>query len=301
MGAVASNLYMGLINEPSDSSPGPTAPHSPGSLDVHGLPPGAGWKELEAQGAVGAHLIPAATRLPAWTWAGVESLFQAKVWSRLSPAPCKPSQDVQPLVLMAGKVAVCLLDSHHREGGKNNRLLLFPCSSSKRLKRIFMCCCCPHILWPDPALSCAAVRHTRVMPRPSSASRGEARPFSQGRVQVVLWKRQNPPGSLSLHPPLPPASHHGSALQLPPGTSVTCFSQQFLSPQGSSHPCAQARQEKKANEVLPPRTEQAPQWLRGESPGCAAALAGAGFQEVLPLWPCWVVAAQPSNCSAGLC
>lgn len=103
---------------------------------------------------------------PAWPWAGGESLFQAQVRSGLSPAPCKPYQDIQPLVLMAGKVAVCLLDSYRREGGTNNGLLLFPCRSSERLERIFMCCCRPRILWPDPALilRCAAVHagHARL-------------------------------------------------------------------------------------------------------------------------------------------
>lgn len=73
-------------------------------------------------------------RLPSWIWVGAESLFQTQVCSRLSPAPCKPYQDIQLLVLMAGKRAVCLLNSYHCEGGKNNRLVLFPCCSSKRLK-----------------------------------------------------------------------------------------------------------------------------------------------------------------------
>lgn len=37
------------------ASRGPTALHSPGSLDIHGLPPGAGWEELEAAKGWGVH------------------------------------------------------------------------------------------------------------------------------------------------------------------------------------------------------------------------------------------------------
>lgn len=141
----------------SDSPAEPSSPGTPGSHPApSGLSPGAAWEQLGA-GRKPAP-VPRACwsqqpqRLPSWTWAGVESLFQTKVCSRRSPAPGKPYQDIQPLVLMAGKVAVCLVDSYHREGGKNNGLVLFPCCSSKRLKRILMGCCRPCILWLDPAL-----------------------------------------------------------------------------------------------------------------------------------------------------
>lgn len=140
MGAVAIHLYTGLINEPSNSFPG--------SLHSLGSRPSPAWAGFH----LGLDGQPCPSSRPVWPWAGVESLFQAQVWSRLSPAPCKPYQDIQALVLMAGKVAVCLLDSYRREGDTNNGLLLFPCRSSGRLERIFMCCCRPRILWPDPAL-----------------------------------------------------------------------------------------------------------------------------------------------------
>lgn len=155
--AAATCLGLGLTLGTSDSPAEPRSPGTPGSHPApSGLSPGAGWEQL------GAGCRPAPVpracwsqqpqRLPSWTWAGVESLFQTKVCSRRSPAPGKPYQDIQPLVLMAGKVAVCLVDSYHREGGKNNGLVLFPCCSSKRLKRILMGCCRPRILWLDPAL-----------------------------------------------------------------------------------------------------------------------------------------------------
>lgn len=150
-------LGLGLTLGTSASPAEPSSPGTPGSHPApSGLSPGAAWEQLGA-GRKPAP-VPRACwsqqpqRLPSWTWAGVESLFQTKVCSRRSPAPGKPYQDIQPLVLMAGKVAVCLVDSYHREGGKNNGLVLFPCCSSKRLKRILMGCCCPCILWLDPAL-----------------------------------------------------------------------------------------------------------------------------------------------------
>lgn len=95
-------------------------------------------------------------RLPSWMWVGAESLFQTQVCSGFSPAPCKPYQDIQLLVLMAGKRAVCLLNSYHCEGGKNNWLVQFPCCSSKRFKRAAMGCCRPHVLRLDPALPSSA-------------------------------------------------------------------------------------------------------------------------------------------------
>lgn len=200
-------------------------------------------------------------RVPAWTWAGVESLLQAKVWSRLSPAPCKPYQDIQLLVLMAGKVAVCLLDSYHREGGKNNGLLLFPCSSSKRLKRIFMCCCRPHILWPDPALSCVAVSRTRVVPGPGSASRWENRTLLPESGPNGFLEMPKGEGRLARSP----ASHRGSALRETPGTSQLFgffFVISFLSKVLPSPAFRHVR--RKANKALQSCARQVLRWLGGE-------------------------------------
>lgn len=248
VGAVATNWYMGLINEPSHSSPesrSPAQPReqscSPTSVDFHLGLDGKNWKQLwgsRCKPRPSSHTVC----LPAWSWAGVESLLQAKVWSRLSPAPCKPYQDIQLLVLMAGKVAVCLLDSYHREGGKNNGLLLFPCSSSKRLKSIFMCCCCPHILWPDPALSCVAVSRTRVVPGPGSASRWENRTLLPESGPNGFLEMPKGEGRLARSP----ASHRVSAVRETPGTSqlFAFFFCDFFPLQGSSQPRVQARQEK---------------------------------------------------------
>jgi len=201
--------------------------------------------------------------------AGVESLFQAKVWSRLNPAPFKPYQDIQALVLMAGKVAVCLLDSYRREGGQNNGLLLFACSSSERLERIFMCCCRRRILWPDPALSCAAVRHTQVAPGPGSASRwGNGTLLPESRPNGFFWKCQNPPGSLSLR-----QGTRGSAACVAPGLGpprrlaplgyLLFIAVSFPPPKALPSP-AFRHVRKKANKALGSRAEQAPRWLRGE-------------------------------------
>lgn len=215
VGAGATNLYTGLINEPSHSSP---ESHSLRSRPGHRQTVTRGWmgRAGSSRGVAGTSLVPAAApSLPARTWAGVESLFQAQVWSRLSPAPCKPYQDIQALVLMAGKVAVCLLDSYHREGGKNNGLLPFPCRGTQRLKRIFMCCCRPRILWPDPALSCAAARRTRVAPGLGSASRWEnGTLLPESGPNGFFWKCQNPPGRLSLRQGTPGTAAPGLG---PPG------------------------------------------------------------------------------------
>lgn len=224
-------MYTGLINEPSHSSP---ESHSPGSHPGHRQTITRGWmgRAGSSRGVAGTNIVPAAApSLPARTWAGVESLFQAQVWSRLSPAPCKPYQDIQALVLMAGKVAVCLLDSYHREGGKNNGLLPFPCRGTQRLKRIFMCCCRPRILWPDPALSCAAVRRTRVAPGLGSASRwenGTLLPESgpNGFFGNAKTHRGGCPcGKGRLARP-----HQGSALRDAWHLSAICFSLRFLPP-----------------------------------------------------------------------
>lgn len=142
-----------------------------------------------------------------------------------------------------------------------------------------MCCCRPRILWPDPALSCAALRRTRVVPGPSSASRREAGSSPRAGSERSFGPARTHPGACRCgegRPALPPASRRGSALQEPPGALLLAFRGRFCPP-GLFPALRSGTSAKKAKEARPARAERA-----GGSPGRAAALSGAGLREVLP-------------------
>lgn len=118
-----------------------------------------------------------------------------------------------------------------------------------------MCCCRPRILWPDPALSCAAVRRTRVVPGPSSASRREAGSSPRAGSERSFGPARTHPGACRCgegRPALPPASRRGSAPQEPPGALLLAF-RAGSAPQGSSQPCVRARQGKRFQPALSER------------------------------------------------